>query len=183
MSCLERERKTEQEQPAFLYLGDEVNLLPESRKSQITVQVSKRLKDFPFTMIQYSPETLLQAMGEGRTIVCLGQQGEKLLAFAQIWHYEQNLSGQEVYEFGSWLSFERGGHGRKVLIAARELGFDLFPNSQLIAIVENYNTIAQRIIMEEGGVFLSHKYSEHLRTQGGLPAFMQIYDITKKESV
>ncbi len=164
-------------------MGQEIKILPEVPRNQIAFLISNELTKHPNTMFQYSPEDIMKSMQEGRAIICLDKQTSKLLAFGQIWHYGQNLEGQYVYEFGSWLSFAKGGFGSEVLNNATKLHHQKFPSSQLVAIVEYYNLIAQRIIEQSGGTLLSYKYSEYLKTQDGMPAFMRIYDITQNKDL
>ncbi|GEM_PF-2970753 len=166
-----------------IVMGEGAKYIDESQKLQIGLQVSEKLKLHPFSMLQFSQEDLVGSMGQGRAILCLDEISAQLLAFGQIWHYGQNLEGQYIYEFGSWVSFTRVGFGREVLKAAPQLHTQIYPGTQLLAIVETNNVRARVIMEKSGGILIGSKFSESIRTQAEVlvPATMIIYDITKKE--
>ncbi len=160
-----------------IIMGEAVKQLPQDRLLGYANQISQGLSVHPYTMVQFSPNQIVEAMNDGRTILCLDNKGN-LLAFGQIWHYGQNSTGQEIKEFGSWLSFKPGGFGVLILKSARDLHLDLYPGSQLIAIVELENKKAQKVI--EGMLRVKSKptYSKFLKTKNNKPALMKMYDIT-----
>lgn len=159
--------------------GKKVSLISKATLLKFAVKISRKLALYPFTMLKFSPKMLLNSIEEGRTVMYL-RGGDKLLAFGQIWYYGKNKKGQKVYEFGSWLSFGRGGYGRKILEAVKDLANDFSPKPQLIAIVESNNNRVQKILRDFGGVRIGYKYSKYLKTQSGISAYMAIYDITKR---
>lgn len=157
--------------------GKNVEQLPQDQLLEYSFKVSKRLAAYPDTMVQFTPNQIVEAMNAGRTILCLDKTGD-LLAFGQIWHYGQSQTGQEIKEFGSWLSFKKGGFGVLVLKSARELNLELYPLSQLVAIVELDNKKTQEIIEDLLRVKSEPTYSKFLKTKNGKPALMKMYDIT-----
>lgn len=132
-------------------------------------KISGALAEHSSTMVQFTPGILLEVMNQGRAVLYLGAE-ENLLGFGQIWPYKQNS-----YEFGSWLSFKKGA-GIVVLAAARDLSLNIFPDTQLVALVEQENRIAQRVI-ERLGV-QPELATSHLLVKG--PTLMKKYDITKR---
>jgi hypothetical protein len=162
-----------------IIMGKEVaELLPCTKLYQIVTKVSHQLAKYPHKMLQFTPEELLVSMESGRVILCLNQH-EKILAFGHIWYYGQGYKDQAVFEFGSWVSFKKGGFGKKVIEAAIDLAANTLPDSSLISVVEANNIRAQQIIEEVGGSKFAYKYSEKIKTSLGPPAFMKIYNITK----
>lgn len=161
-----------------IIMGEKILEIPWEKLNQYVSKVSKQLTLFPFTMLKFSPRQLRRSIKKGRVILSLKKN--KLVAFGQIWYYGKNPKGQKVYEFGSWLSFEKSGYGRAILLSAKDLIEEISPGAQLIAIVESNNLRAQKIIEDLGGVKIGNKYSERLKTQSGLPAYMAIFDISKK---
>lgn len=166
-----------------LLYGKEVLELDTSTLASFAERISLELKTHPHTMLQYNPFELLQSMREGRFIFCVDQQNRsQLLASGQLWIYDQDPStGQDIYEFGSWLSFEKGGYGKEILLASQSLIKVINPRAQLIAIVEEQNIRAQNLIEILGGIKIGEKYSTELKKPGGLSAFMYIYDILIQE--
>lgn len=160
-----------------IIMGEGVKQLPQERILEYAYQVSKGLAVHPYTMVQFSPNQIIKAMNAGRTILCSDKSGN-LLAFGQIWHYGQSPGGQEIKEFGSWISFKQRGFGVLILKSARALHSNLYPNSQLIAIVELENKKAQKIIERLLRVNSEPTYSRFLKTKNGKPALMKMYDIT-----
>ena len=160
-----------------IIMGEGVKQLPQVKLLEYGFQVSKGLAAHPYTMVQFNPNQIVEAMNQGRTILYLDKKGD-LLAFGQIWHYGQSSTGQEIKEFGSWMSFKKGGFGVSVLKAVRDLHFHLYPLSQLVAIVELDNKKAQKIIEDLLRVKSKSTLSKFLKTKDGKPALMRIYDIT-----
>lgn len=159
-----------------IVMGEDVKQLPQNKLLEYAYQVSKGLAAHPYTMVQFNPNQIVEAMNEGRTILCLDQRGN-LLACGQIWHWGQSRTGQEIKEFGSWMSFKRG-FGVLILKSARSLHLGLYPDSKLIAIVELENKKAQKIIEELLRAKSEPTYSKFLKTKEGNPALMKMYDIT-----
>lgn len=155
-----------------IIMGKVVQGLSEDKLWTYVKIISGALAKHISTMVQFTPDKLLEAMGQGRAVLCLGVE-EDLLGFGQIWPYKQ-----KSYEFGSWLSFKRGA-GKVVLAAARDLGLDLFPGTQLLALVEPENMGAQRVIEKMG--FQPELAMSHLLVKG--PTLMKKYDITKRVSI
>lgn len=164
-----------------IIMGEDVRQLPQDKLLQYAYQVAKGLASHPYTMVQFNSNQIAEVMNEGRTILCLDKKGN-LLSFGQIWHYGQNRKGQHIKEFGSWLSFKKGGFGQLILKAARDLHANLYPDSQLVAIVELENKKAQRVIEDLLKVKSEFTYSKFLKTKNGQPALMKIYDITLASS-
>lgn len=165
-------------QAGKIIMGEDVKQLPQDRLLEYADQVSQGLTAHPYTMVQFNPMQIMEAMNAARTILCLDKEGN-LLAFGQIWHYGQSAKGQQIKEFGSWMSFKKGGFGVLVLKQVRELHADLYPGSQLVAIVELENKKAQELIEELLRVKSQPTYSKFLKTKNGQPALMKMYDITK----
>ena len=160
-------------------MGEDVKQLSDNKLLEYATQVSRKLEEHPFTMVQFSPEELVGVMKAGRTILCLDKEGN-LLSFGQIWHYGQNPDGGEIKEFGSWVSLKQGGFGLLVLKGAIDLHFHLYPASKFVAIVEIENKRAQSIIEQLLGVQSEPTYSKFLKTKTGKPTLMKMYDITKR---
>lgn len=160
-----------------IIMGEDVKKLPQDQLLDYADQVSKRLAMYPYTMVQFKPSQIIEAMNAGRAILCLDKKGN-LLAFGQIWHYGQSSTSQQIKEFGSWVSFKQGGFGVLVLKSARILHSDLYPLAQLVAIVELGNNKAQKVIEGLLRVKSEPTYSKFLKTKDGKSALMKMYDIT-----
>src|SRR3989338_4356147 len=91
-----------------IIMGKQVKQLAQDKLLEYGYQVSKGLALHPYTMVQFKLNQIIEAMNAARTILCL-DKGGNLLSFGQIWHYGQNSQGQKMQEFGSWLSFKKGG--------------------------------------------------------------------------
>ncbi len=165
------------EQLSFLVSGNNASLVPEEIKWDSAKKVSQALIEHPNTMLQFTSAQLVESINKGRTIMAFGE-GMALVGFAQFWQYGFNEDGQQIFEFGSWLSF-RKGCGEKVLKEAIQLGKKINPKSQLIAIVEKENAKAQSILIKVGAKEIGSKFSPAVRTVEGEAAFMKIFDITK----
>lgn len=161
----------------LIMMGEAVGLHGGLRLNDYAQRVSHELSQRPNTMLQYTPENIYRAMLEGRTVVATDLYNDQLLAFAQLWKYGVNSNGKDIYEFGSWLSFSRGG-GRQVLTAGSMLGHQIDSSAQVIAIVEHSNARAQQTITQVGGIFLHSAISEKLVTKAGTPAPIKIYDVS-----
>lgn len=162
---------------AHLYMGTAVMDLPTQKLQEIAAQVSNELTCHPYTMLQYPQRQLLENMKKGKTIL-VASENENLLAFGQIWLYEEKENGDPIYEFGSWLSFAKGGFGTKVLLSAPVLAKLINPNSQIVAIVEEENTKAQGIIQTLGGKRIGLQESSIIKDPLGNFASMEVFDIT-----
>lgn len=162
-----------------IVMGNDVQEIPEDKLLAYAIKISGALAEHPLTMIQKNPGELLEAMKQGSTILYLETKTVKLLGFGRIWEYKKDEVGQQIYEFGSWLSFEKGA-GKVVLAAARDLSSKLFPGKQLVALVEPENKKAQVVI--EQFLDVSFEMGEsHLLTKG--PTLMKKYDLTKRISI
>lgn len=161
-----------------IIIGEDVRQFSHNKLFEYATKVSEGLAVHPYTMVQFSPPQLVEVMNEGRAILCLDKKGN-LLSFGQIWHYGENLQGQAIKEFGSWVSFERGGFGVLVLKAAIDLNSFLYPDSKFVAIVEIENKKAQKVIERLLKVKSEPVYSKFLKTKDGKNALMKMYDITK----
>lgn len=166
----------------LIMMGEAVGLHSSLRLNDYAQRVSYELSLRPNTMLQYTPENIFRAMMEGRTVVATDLHNDKLLAFAQLWKYGVNSNGKDIYEFGSWLSFSRGG-GRQVLTAGSILGHQIDSTAQIIAIVEHSNDRAQQTITQVGGIFLNSAISDKLVTKEGVPAPIKIYDVSNSKIV
>lgn len=164
-------------QLSFLVSGSDASLVPEKIKWASAKKVSQALVEHPNTMLQFTSAQLVESINKGRTIMAFGE-GMKLVGFAQLWQYGFHEDGQQIFEFGSWLSF-RKGCGEKVLKEAIRLGRKINPKSQLIAIAEKENTKAQSVLIKVGAKEIGSKFSVAVRTVEGEAAFMKIFDITK----
>ena len=176
MIFVEEENCIEQ-QLTFLIRGKAVNFLPEEVSIACAYKVSQALTEHPNTMLQYNPQEIFESIRRGWTVMALGEDLQTV-GFAQFWQYGFNEDGQQILEFGSWLSF-REGVGEKVLKEAICLGKKINPNVQLIAIVEEENLKAQAILQNVGVVEIGSKFSPVIRTVEGEAACMKIFDITK----
>lgn len=163
--------------PAEILVGTQVAKIPEGKLYQYASSVSSSLATHPHTMLQFFPETILEHMKKGQTILTVSSQMD-LLAFAQLWKYGVGVAGNPIYEFGSWLSFAKGGYGKQVLLEAPSLGKSLDPNAQVVAIVEEENAKAQGIILGVGGKKINMCNSPVIKSPSGEPAQMKVFDIT-----
>lgn len=161
-----------------IIMGEDVREFSDDKLFEYATKVSEGLALHPYTMVQFSPFQLVEVMKMGQAILCLDENGN-LLSFGQIWHYGETLQGQAIKEFGSWLSFQKGGFGVLVLKAARDLHAFLYPGSKFVAIVEIENKKAQKVIKGLLKVKSEPTYSKFLRTKNGKSALMKMYDITK----
>lgn len=176
MGYLEHENNQIEGQLTFL-TGVAARLLPEEVKSACATWVSEKLSKCPNTMLQFTPAQILEAINKGWSVVALGQSQQQV-GFAQFWQYGFNENGQQILEFGSWLSF-RKGCGAKILKEAIYLGKRINPTAQIIAIAEEENLKAQAILMKAGASEIGSKFSPAIRTVEGEAAFMKIFDITR----
>lgn len=162
--------------PSLLYSGDAVRYLAEEIKLSCALCVNEALALHPHTMLQFTPGQIVDAMEHGCSVLAIGENGQ-LAGFAQLWQYGFNQNGQQILEFGSWLSFQKG-LGEKILKEAVILGKKVDPQAQLIAIVEEENSRAQEILQKNGALEIGGKFSPYIRTVQGEAAFMKIFDIT-----
>ena len=163
---------------ARIISGEDVKQFSNDKLFEYATKVSEGLAEHPYTMVQFNPRQLVEVIKEGRTILCLDENGN-LFSFGQIWHYGESPQGQAIKEFGSWISFQEGGFGVLVLKAARELHSFLYPDSKFVAIVEIENKKAQKVIEELLKVKSEPTYSKFLKTKDGKSALMKLYDITR----
>lgn len=163
----------------FLIVGDAARFLPEEVVASCAHKISEALLAHPNTMLQYKPDEILDSIQKGWAVVALGK-GFQTVGFAQFWEYGFNEDGQQILEFGSWLSF-REGVGGKILKQAISLGKRINPNAQLIAIAEEENLKAQGILKKMGSEEIGSKFSPVIRTVKGEAARMKIFDITKAD--
>lgn len=159
-----------------IVMGKDIREISENKLLIYAIKISGALAEHPLTMIQKNHRELLEVMRQGRAILYLETETANLLGFGRIWEYKKDEVGQQIYEFGSWLSFEKGA-GKVVLAAARDLSFNLFPGKQLVALVEPGNKKAQGVIEEFLDVAFEWDES-HLLTKG--PILMKKYDLTKR---
>lgn len=178
MALLEQEQIYKQitEESPIILPGVSVAYLPERVKLAGAFKVSNALAEHPFTMLPYSPEQILESMDQGRSVIALGK-GLEVVGFAQIWKYGLNEDGQQILEFGSWLSFG-GGCGEGLLLEAVCLGKRINPTAQIVAIVEQENIKARAILSRIGAEEIGSKFSPAIRTVEGESAFMKIFDVT-----
>lgn len=162
--------------PAFLYSGETVQFISEKARRFYALRVSYELALRPYTMLQFTPERILDAMRQRCSVLTIGEDG-KLAGFAQLWQYGFTESGRQILEFGSWLSFQ-SGQGNIVLKEAVQLGKRIDPNAQIVAIVEEENARAQEILKKCGAKEIGGKFSPYIRTIEGEAAYMKIFDIT-----
>ncbi len=162
-----------------ILVGPEVNALPEGLLNLYAYQVSDYLKLHPHSMLQYQPESILGAMREAKTVVCLNPD-QALLAFCQIKYYGQHESKQPLYELQSLAALVgQNGYGRQVLEAGINYAANIYPFIRLLGIVASTNLKAQQLMADFGNK-VGYKYSETIQDPDGKPAFMHIFDITKK---
>lgn len=180
MIILEHENQIDK-QLTFLIPGNAARLLPEEVKLECADKVSHALTEHPYTMLQFAPFQIVKAMERGWTVIAL-EKGFKVVGFAQFWQYGFNEDGQQILEFGSWLSF-RSGVGEKILMEAIRLGKKINPKAQLVAIVEEENLRAREILQKVGAEEIGNKFSPVIRTVEGEAAFMKIYDITNNGGI
>jgi len=153
--------------------GSEVCLLPATLLRTYAEQISQKLATHPSTMIQYSPEFLINAMLSYKSVVAFNGETDQLVGFGQLWKYEE-----KVLEFGSWLALVKGV-GKDIIVAGSKLSQKIEPNNNVIAIVEHSNKIPQICIERLGGKYLRTKTSPRVYNRNSLqPAIMKIYDIS-----
>lgn len=179
MVFIEQENKIDE--LTYLVPGVAATYLPEGVKEACGLKVSGCLSEHPNTMLQFSADQIIESIQKGTAVVAVGEEYE-LLGFAQLWQYGFNEDGQQILEFGSWLSF-RNGCGEKLLYEAVCLGRKINPAAQIVAIVEEENLKAQTILQKVGAEEIGSKFSPVIRTVVGEAAFMKIYDITSKGAI
>lgn len=183
MVFVEQEKKNnptmseQMQQLTFLIPGAAATYLPERVKQSCALLVSAALSNHPCTMLQFTPDQILESIAKGRVVLALGEN-LKFVGFAQLWQYGFNEDGQQILEFGSWLSF-RSGCGEKLLKEAIYLGTKINPTAQIVAIVEEENLKALGILKEVGAEEIGSKFSPVIRTVEGEAACMKIFDITR----
>lgn len=170
-----RDYQIERQSP-FLVYGSDTNVMPQEVKWASANTVSQLLSQHPNTMLQFRPDQLVAAMNKGWVVMAF-TEGMQVVGFAQFWQYGFKENGQEILEFGSWVSTVKGC-GARILKKAIQLGKEIAPTSQLIAIVEEKNTKAQSILVRVGAKEIGHKLSPVIRKVEGEAAFMKIFDIT-----
>lgn len=177
MLYLEQKKNQIEQQLTFFIKGSDASCMPELIKIVCALKVSQALSEHPNTMFQFTPEQIVKSIDKGFTVIALGV-GLEVVGFAQLWQYGFNEDGQQILEFGSWLSFKKGC-GAKILKEAIYLGKRINPTAQIIAIVEEENLKAQAILMNAGASEIGSKFSPAIRTVEGEAAFMKIFDITR----
>lgn len=165
------------ESSILILTGFNAGLLPANLLEKNTQKISSELAKHPNTMLQYTEAELIKSINEGRSILALGKSN-KLIGYGQLWEYGINSEGNQIFEFGSWLSF-KPGVGSRILIEAAKLGKKLNPKAQLVAITEEENLKAQQIILKAGGLEIGSKFSPVIRTVEGEAASMKIFDISQ----
>ncbi len=161
----------------FLYAGaDVVHFVPEKIRQICAFGVGDALALHPYTMLQFSPGQIADAMEHGCSVIAIGEGG-KLAGFAQLWQYGFNENGQQILEFGSWLSFQ-SGQGKRILLEGVKLGKQIDPEAQIIAVVEKNNIGAQLVLQRCGAIEIGQKFSPVIKTAEGIPALMKIFDVT-----
>lgn len=176
MVFVEQENKI-QDQLTFFIPGAAATYLPEGVIQASALKVSQALIEHPNTMLQFTPEQLVDSINKGWAVLALGEKLEPV-GFAQLWQYGFNEGGQQVLEFGSWLSL-RKGCGEKLLYEAVCLGRKINPTAQIIAIIERENSPAQTILQKTGAEEIGNKFSPVIRTVEGEAALMKVFDITR----
>lgn len=173
----EYENNQIEDQLTFL-TGMAAKLLPEAVKSACATWVSQELAEYPHTMLQFTLAQILESIDRGLAVVALGPT-QQPVGFAQFWQYGFNEHGQQILEFGSWVSFKKGsGIGTRILQEAIDLGKKIDPTEQLIAIVEEENLQAQAILKKVGAEEIGSKFSPVIKTVEGEAAVMKVFDIT-----
>lgn len=175
MVFVEQENKIAQ--LTFLIPGNAAFYVPEGVKLACTQKISASLTEHPNTMLQFTPDQILDSINKGSAVIALGE-GLEIVGFAQLWQYGFNENGQQILEFGSWLSF-RNGCGEKLLKEAVYLGTKINPTAQIVAIVEEENLKALEILKKVGAEEIGYKFSPVIRTVEGEAAFMKIFDVTR----
>lgn len=177
-----------------VYAGGALRRLGDARLVELAEQVSMRLAENPYTMINYKPEELVKSINEGRAAAILDHKG-KLAAFAQYWPYKIDNTGDEflneknthpeVYEVGTWLKFAQNGErelGKKVFEACLAVGRMAHPHAMFIGVVEEGNSRAAGSIESMGGVYQATKISKHVKTDRSHPARMKIFEMIRPEA-
>ncbi len=177
MVYLEQEKNQIKKQLTFLISGSVATYIPERVKLACALKISESLSQYPNTMLQFTPDQILDSINKGWSVIALGAK-LKAVGFAQLWQYGFNEDGQQILEFGSWLSF-RKGWGTKIFKEAICLGKEINPAAQIVAIVEQENLKAQAILMKAGASEIGSKFSPAIKTVEGEAAFMKIFDITQ----
>lgn len=170
---------THQEQELTIFSGSIAAYhIPERVKLACAQTISEKLTKYPHTMLQFTPEQILESIDEGRSVLVLDENLE-LAGFARLWQYGFNDDGQQILEFGSWLNLTKEpGLGEKLLKEAVQLGRIIDPQAQIVAIVEYYNLRAIEVLCKAGAQEIGTKFQPTIRTVKGEAAFMRIFDIT-----
>lgn len=156
-------------------IGDAVKKYPYHKLVDYAVEVSTKLEQYPCKMLQYSPQRIFEAMMKSNTVVVT--RGGRLQAFGQIWEYGEDKEGRKIREFGSLLA--EPGFGKYAVMGGIRLHTIKHPDDQLIAVVEENNIPAQKIMSKFGGMEIEGKFSPVLRTVEGEPAWMKRFDMTQ----
>ncbi len=170
---------THQEQELTIFSGSVgAYHISQDVKLGCALKVSEELTNHPNTMLQFTPDEILESIKKGWAVLAL-DGNMKLAGSARLWQYGFNEDGQQILEFGSWLSFIKGqGLGEKILKETVGLGKIIDPKAQIVAIVEKENKRAQEILDKVGGKIIGTKLQPAIRTVEGEDASMIIYDIT-----
>ncbi len=180
-----------------IFTGRDALWLPENYHEAFAEQVSAKLAEKPNTMLQWSPQQLVTTIQEGRAaLITESARPDRLLAFAQAWEYQYDLfryihapegnfrpgTKRKVVELGSWLNLAppelRKGLGFTIFREVIKAGTAYDPDALQIAIIEQGNVRAQRVMEDLGGIKIGHKPSPVLKDPAGYPATMYIYDVT-----
>lgn len=164
--------------PKNVFKGQELGGLPLSDKLKFAGQISAELKKHPGTMLQYNPQEIVGFMDSGLSAIALNPQNQhELGAYGRLHPWERtNTNAQLVFEFRTWISAVKG-NGINVLKAALELGKEIDPHSQLIAIVEANNSRANMLFQKFGGLLVPRPSNVPVVLREG-QAQVNCYDLT-----
>ena len=148
-------------QHELLIGGIETMRLPPTRKLQIATSISQLIAQHPDTMLQFTPESLIeQFMDTGNAVVILdSSKDDRLIGFAKNYLWPGvNQYGQRVYEFGSWAVFPeygRNGFGYHLAMLASDAAKAVDPQGQLIAVCSLENPKPISMLHQLGAITIT----------------------------
>lgn len=154
-----------------ILMGSKLLALPDSRLLGYGFQISQALTSHQVTMLQYTPEQLVEIMREERAVVIIDPMDQgRCWAFAQIspWTETDGNGGNIVkaVEFRSWKSWQ-SKQGAVALQGAVRLSAIRYPGIPLYAVVEANNTKAREILLESGAEIVSMPSSMRVELKAG----------------
>lgn len=137
--------------------GINVSKLDKTTKMSLAIKITELLEGHKDHMLQFSPEDLIENfMNTGDAVVIIDEKTGELIGFAKNFLWAGvNESGQQVYEFGSWIvhpNHYNRGFGHQLVALAVQTAKQKDSNAQIVAVCALNNPKPIGILQEMGGV-------------------------------